>query len=103
MKHIDTQTEMGSGLSEPFRTSILPHLILNAMRKLNAENITIWHHIENATVAMQTLIRTLQSAEDGDVEDVEEESLALVTAYDRLIQKVAAKQIKNEEMKNESL
>lgn len=100
MKHIDTQTEMGSGLSQPFRTSILPHLILNAMRKLNAENITIWHHIENATVAMQTLIRTLQSAED---EDVEEEILALVTAYDRLIQKVAVKQIKNEEMKNESL
>ncbi len=100
MKHIDTQTEMESGLSEPFRTSILPHLILNAMRKLNAENITIWHHIENGTVAMQTLIRTLQCPDDGDVED---EILALVTAYDRLIQKVAVKQIKNEEMKNESL
>ncbi len=96
MKDDITQT----GLSDPFRTSVLPHLVLNAMRKLNAENITIWHHIENATVAMQTLIRTLQSADDGDVED---EILALVTAYDRLLQKVAPKQIKNEEMKNESL
>ena len=99
MKDAITQT----GLSDPFRTSVLPHLVLNAMRKLNAENITIWHHIENATVAMQTLIRTLQSAEDGDDGDVEDEILALVTAYDRLIQKVAVKQIKNEEVKNESL
>ena len=99
MKSASTQT----GLSDPFRTSVLPHLILNAMRKLNAENITIWHHIENATVAMQTLIRTLQCTDYGDDEGDEDEILALVTAYDRLIQKVAVKQIKNEEMKNESL
>ena len=92
MKHIDTQ--MGS--TDAARMSIVPYLTLSTMRNLNDKNITIWYHIENATVAMQTLINTPQCINGEDVRD---EILALVTAYDRLIQKVAVKQIKKEEMK----
>ncbi|WP_419636712.1 hypothetical protein [Thiolapillus sp.] len=96
MKHIDTQT----GPTDAARMSIVPYLTLSTMRNINDKNITIWHYIENVTVAMQTLINTPQCTDDGDVED---EILALVTAYDRLLQKISVKQIRKEEMKNESL
>ena len=63
-------------------------------------SITVAQHIENVSIALNTLISMPQCEADEGLRD---NIVQLVVAYDRLVMKVADKQIKNEEMKNESL
>ena len=63
------------------------------------ESITLAQHIENVSVAHNTLVRMPQCADDEELKDNIQQ---LVVAYDRLLIKVALEH-KDEVMKNESL
>ena len=70
------------------------------IRLRNDKSITVAQHIENVSIALNTLINMPQCADDDGLTDNIQQ---LVVAYDRLVMKIAAQKNQKEEMKNESL
>ena len=63
-------------------------------------SITVAQHIENVSIALNTLINMPQCADDEGLTDNIQQ---LVVAYDRLVMKIADQKNQKGEMKNESL
>ena len=70
------------------------------IRLRHGQDITVAQHIENVSVALNTLINMPQCESDEGVMDNIQQ---LVVAYDRLVMKIADQKNQKEEMKNESL
>ena len=70
------------------------------IRLRHGQDITVAQHIENVSVALNTLINMPQcESEEGLMDNIQQ----LVVAYDRLVMKIADQKNQKEEMKNESL
>ena len=70
------------------------------IRLRHDKSITVAQHIENVSIALNTLISMPQCADDEGLTDNIQQ---LVVAYDRLVMKIADQKNQKEEMKNESL
>ncbi|WP_419635203.1 hypothetical protein [Thiolapillus sp.] len=70
------------------------------IRLRHDKSITVAQHIENVSIALNTLINMPQCADDDGLTDNIQQ---LVVAYDRLVMKIAAQKNQKEEMKNEPL
>lgn len=70
------------------------------IRLRHGQDITVAQHIENVSVALNTLINMPQcESDEGLMDNIQQ----LVVAYDRLVMKIADQKNQKEEMKNESL